>query len=134
MQAAGRAIVTAAHSRSGGLLKRSQTGRDADREQAYRGLNEYGLTLDFVPAHTYEDQAEGYLRYQLSTGGPGDEFRYYLTAELGIYRIVYVFLDWGDGAKIILRPDSKAHTIMTALYQDWAECGVIRDLIGKREE
>ena len=46
---------------------------------------------------------EGYFRYQLSWGGPSEEFRIYAyqTGEYSfdVYRIQFVFLDWFDGAK-----------------------------------
>lgn len=54
---------------------------------------EYGLCFDFVEEGTFEDQTEAYWRYQLSYGGPSDEFRFF-----GNGRIQYWFLDWYDGA------------------------------------
>lgn len=56
-------------------------------------FHEYGLSFDFVDVHSFEDMDEGYYRYQLSWGGPGDEIRFY---ESGL--IEYVYLDWGKGA------------------------------------
>ena len=53
---------------------------------------EYGLCVDYVEPFTFDDQEEGYLRYQLSWGGPSDEFRFYQS------RTEYWFLDWFDGA------------------------------------
>ena len=54
---------------------------------------EYGLCVDYVEPFTFgDDQDEGYLRYQLSWGGPSDEFRFYQL------RTEYWFLDWHDGA------------------------------------
>ena len=53
---------------------------------------EYGLCVDYVEPFTFDDQEEGYLRYQLSWGGPSDEFRFYQL------RTEYWFLDWFDGA------------------------------------
>jgi len=65
-------------------------------------LNEYGLGFDYVPPGTFPDQEEGYFRYQLSWGGPSDEFRIYADQinrwQWSIYRIEYWFLDWFDGA------------------------------------
>jgi hypothetical protein len=42
---------------------------------------------------------KGYWRYQLSWGGPSDEFRFYAggCGDQEPYRISYVFLDWFDG-------------------------------------
>ncbi len=72
-------------------------------------LYEYGLCFDYVAPGTFDDQREGFWRYQLSTGGPGTEFRIYasLDGEYGvaIYRIEYWYLDWFDGAKVEVTGD-----------------------------
>jgi hypothetical protein len=60
---------------------------------------EYGLAFDYVPAGTFKDQKLGYFRYQLSWGGPSDEFRFYCDETLTPYRVEYWFFDWFDGAK-----------------------------------
>ena len=70
-------------------------------------IYDYGLSFDYVPPNTFEDQNEGYFRYQLSYGGPQDEFRIYcqfnpIDRSVHIYKIEYWFLDWVDGAKRIL--------------------------------
>lgn len=69
-------------------------------------MYEYGLCFDYVAPETFNDQTEGYFRYQLSTGGPGDEFRIYASQSdeysWSVYRIEYWFLDWNDGALITL--------------------------------
>ena len=62
-------------------------------------IHEYGLCVDYVES---EDKEDGYIRYQLSTGGPGDEFRYFIDYEGKPYKIEYWFLDWFNGAKITL--------------------------------
>ena len=41
---------------------------------------DHGLSFDYVAAGTFKGQREGYYRFQLSTGGPGDEFRFYADA------------------------------------------------------
>lgn len=70
-------------------------------------IYEYGLCFDYVAPGTFTDQNEGYFRYQLSWGGPGDEFRIYADQsgpfQWYAYRIEYWFLDWFDGASITLR-------------------------------
>ena len=68
----------------------------------YGPLNEYGLSFDYVAPGTFTNQREGYFRYQLSWGGPSDEFRFYTGPELKPHRIEYWFLDWYDGAHITL--------------------------------
>ena len=55
----------------------------------------YGLCFDFVEPNTFNDQKEGYYRYQLSWGGPSDEILFYQDGT-----IEYWFKDWFDGAKM----------------------------------
>jgi hypothetical protein len=81
------------------LLGAWQDG-DEDRHANDIGtLSEYGLGFDYVAPGTFTDQKEGYWRYQISWGGPSDEFRFYAggCGEQQPYRISYVFLDWFDG-------------------------------------
>lgn len=56
---------------------------------------DYGLAIDYqLP----EGRKAGYLRYQLSWGGPSDEIRFYFThGARKCHKIEYVFLDWGTG-------------------------------------
>ena len=56
-------------------------------------LNDYGLCIDLVEAGTFEGQREDYYRYQLSWGGPSEEFRIYKNGEVEFW-----YLDWFDGA------------------------------------
>ena len=67
---------------------------------------EYGLGFDYVAPHTFgEDQDEGYFRFQISWGGPSEEFRIYANGreyDWSIYKLEFWFLDWFDGAKITL--------------------------------
>lgn len=58
-------------------------------------LEDYGLAIDHVDSNTFRDQTEGYWRYQISWGGPSEEFRLYRDG-----RIEFWFLDWFDGASI----------------------------------
>jgi hypothetical protein len=65
---------------------------------------EYGLAFDYVASETFgEDQEEGYFRYQLSWGGPSDEFRVFADKSgkwsWSVYRVTYNFMDWFDGAE-----------------------------------
>ena len=64
-------------------------------------LYEFGLSFDYVAPETFNDQYEGYWRYQLSCGGPSDEFRFFVSPGGTMpYRIEYWFLDWCDGASL----------------------------------
>tara|TARA_R100000700_G_scaffold39975_1_gene54206 strand:+ start:1260 stop:1667 length:408 start_codon:yes stop_codon:yes gene_type:complete len=53
----------------------------------------YGLCFDYVEANTFDNQEEGYFRYQLSWGGPSDEINFYRDG-----RVEYRYKDWFDGA------------------------------------
>lgn len=74
--------------------------RRADLGDGYEiPLNEYGLSIDYVQAHTFGDeQKEGYWRYQISWGGPSEEFRWYRTTHNP--RVEFWYLDWYDGARV----------------------------------
>jgi hypothetical protein len=72
---------------------------DEENIPGYGNLNEYGLAFDYC---TPEKENEGYFRYQISWGGPSEEFRIY--ADKGKYgwqvrKIDFWYLDWFDGAK-----------------------------------
>mgnify|MGYP001607415806 CR=1 FL=1 len=82
-----------------------------DREKSDENLGnmyEYGLSFDYVAPNTFEKQRRGYFRYQLSWGGPADEFRIYAAYDLKPYTIQYWYMDWFDGAgKILYGKDFK---------------------------
>lgn len=67
-------------------------------EDYYDYVNQLGLSFDFRAADASEGRSCGYWRWQLSTGGPGDEFRVYTDVDKNIDRVEYVYLDWFDGA------------------------------------
>ena len=54
---------------------------------------EYGLSFDYVEPDTFDDQPQGFYRYQLSYGGPSSEVRFHPDGS-----IEYRFHDWFDGA------------------------------------
>lgn len=82
------------------------TGERPDSESVLQEFHEYGLCFDYVAPRTFRDQDEGYWRYQLSWGGPSDEIRFYGhfvdDYKCPVYRAVYVFQDWYDGAELTL--------------------------------
>jgi len=86
-------------------------------------VTEYGLSFDYVAPETFEEQLEGYWRYQLSWGGPSDEFRFYAggCGEQKPYRISYVFLDWFDGHERRLVGGDLA--FMRSIWAFFAETG-----------
>ena len=64
------------------------------------------LGFDYVDPHTWDDQPEGYWRWQFSWGGPGDELRGYVNENKELHRLEYWFLDWFDGASLRVSPGS----------------------------
>jgi hypothetical protein len=92
-------------------------------------IYDYGLSLDYVPA---DGRERGYIRYQLSWGGPGDEFRFYLDERREPVKVEYWFLDWFDGAKIT--PQGKNLDLLKELFSDWKETETIDALIEKAME
>lgn len=95
-------------------------------------LHEYGLCFDYVTPDTFSDQEQGYFRYQLSYGGPSDEFRFYVGAELTPYKIEYWFLDWYDGAHRTLICENKL--FMLTLFNWFKECGAVEAQFQKATE
>ena len=90
----------------------------------YGNFNEHGLSFDYVAPNTFKGQRRGYFRYQISWGGPSDEFRFYAEGRSyrwTIDRIEYVFMDWYDGAKRTLTGENLA--LLTEIFQDFADCG-----------
>lgn len=90
-------------------------------------IHDYGLCFDYVPAGTFNDQREAYFRYQLSWGGPSDEFRFYVNPELSCHRIEYWFLDWFDGAHRALKGD--ARSLLLQLWDWFREIGLAQTAV-----
>ena len=75
-------------------------------DDEYGNLYEYGLAFGYIAPRTFSDQDEGYFRYQISCGGPSDEFQIFAGGSPGgwvIHRIEYWYKDGFDGASITLR-------------------------------
>lgn len=76
-------------------------------------FHEYGLSFDYVAPGTFDDQDEGYWRYQISWGGPSDEIRFYASpsATKGrgwhMHRAEYWYMDWFDGACVVLTGEQR---------------------------
>ncbi len=75
------------------------------------------LGFDYVAPHTFTDQIEGYWRWQFSWGGPSDELRAYVNENKEIHRLEYWFLDWGDGAHVLVQKDHDAWAQMQQLLE-----------------
>ena len=78
-------------------------------------VNQTALSWDFVEANTFSDQKVGYYRLQLSYGGPSTEFRVYTDKDLNIDRIEYWYLDWYDGASVVV--DSSSSIVVDLIQQ-----------------
>ena len=106
------------------LYKQAQSGNDDEREAAWEELCDYGLSFDYVAPHTFNKQPEGYWRWQLSWGGPSDEFRIYGSLQRNgsiiPYRVEYAFLNWFDGAvrKLTAKEDAFIMQLVDMLFVD----------------
>ena len=107
------------HGRLADLRKFAVGGFNSDTDVPDLGsFNEYGLSFDYVAPGTFRDQRRGYWRYQLSWGGPSDEFRFYGSDERSVPdRIEYWFLDWFDGAHRVLR--GKQEALLLHVWQEY---------------
>lgn len=89
----------------------------------YGSLFEYGLSFDYCYP---ENHRPGYFRYQLSWGGPSDEFRIYADKRSEynwvIWKIEYWFMDWFDGASKTLHGEDEKfmEELLTGFFM---ECG-----------
>ena len=100
-------------------------------------MYEYGLCFDYVAPKTFEDQEQGYFRYQLSWGGPGDEFRFYCGPEFIPHLIEYWFLDWYDGASIILggiTGTKKEKALLLEVFDWFKGMGAVKAEFDKAQE
>ena len=63
----------------------------SEYEDFFDYVNNYGLCFDYVEKGTFTDQDRGYFRFQISWGGPSDEFRIYVDYDKQITHIDYWF-------------------------------------------
>jgi len=111
------------------LFRAYQEGDEERYSEDIGTFPEYGLSFDYVAPHTFTNQRRGYFRYQLSWGGPSDEFRFYVDEWRKPTRIEYWFLNWFDGAKIILK--GKAYELLAEIL-DWFDgAGALQDELEK---
>jgi len=95
---------------------------DETHDEEDGNFNEYGLSWDYIPAGTFEKQRRGYFRWQLSWGGPSDEFRFFVDEQLKVCRIEYWFMDWFDGARRVLRR-GRDFDLLCEIWADLLEWG-----------
>jgi hypothetical protein len=94
-----------------------------ETEEEIKGFLDYGLSIDYVAPGTFAHQREGYWRWQISWGGPSDEFRFFSSGpDYRPYRIEYWFMDWGDGAMVFPGPDYEP--ILEEIWEWMADTGI----------
>ena len=87
--------------------------RDELRERFY----EYDLSFDVVHA---DNPGESYVRYQISTGGPAEEIRFFCDFNRKPYKVEFWFLDWFDGASRDCTHRPEIALLIDALgFNDW---------------
>jgi hypothetical protein len=91
---------------------------------------EYGLAFDYVEGGTDFNPGAGYFRWQLSWGGPSDEFRFYTDTRGRPYSVEYWFLDWFEGAKRQLTGRDKE--LLDEIFENFREMGATESAL--REE
>ena len=98
-------------------------------ESFFHYINEYGLSWDYVEAEC--PTQSGYYRFQLSYGGPSDEFRIYINKDydgkMPIYhdngfdfdtmKVFYHYADWFDGAIIEVPSDTKSFEVCRQMME-----------------
>jgi hypothetical protein len=95
-------------------------------------FNEYGLSFDYVAPGTFKNR-RGYWRYQLSWGGPSDEFRFYCDENRNPVRIEYWLLDWWDGARITLRTGCGVN-LLRDIFADFKDMGAVDAVYSQASE
>lgn len=100
----------------------------------YGSLFEHGLSFDYCYPTSNED---GYFRYQLSWGGPSDEFRIYANKiddyRWIVYKVEYWFMDWFDGAHKLLTGEDKKF-MSTLIEEFFGSCGTMTSVYDKAME
>jgi hypothetical protein len=95
-------------------------------------FEEHGLAFDYVAPGTFKN-TRGYWRWQISWGGPSDEFRFYAREKLDmktdrvyrdLLRVEYAFLDWFDGysRKLTGEDEKLLREIWESYFED---CGAV---------
>jgi len=96
-------------------------------------FGEYGLSFDYVPSGTFRDQRIGYFRYQLSYGGPSEEFRFYCDGQKNLYKAEFWFLDWFDGARVTIT-QGKNFDFLNEIFSFFDEMGTLDSEMEKAKD
>ena len=70
-----------------------------DNEEIAQEFRDYGLGIEIIEPLTFEEQEEPFIRYQISWGGPQEEFRKFED------RIEFCYLDWFVGYSLDVSED-----------------------------
>lgn len=105
------------------LYKKDPEARTRDGAQ----WNEYGLSFDYVPAGTFNHQKHGFFRYQISYGGPSEEFRFYSDEQLNLTSCNFHFLDWFDGASV--KVTGRNLETWLEIWEDFRDCETLQHLM-----
>ena len=95
---------------------------------------EYGLCFDYVAAGTFTDQKRGYFRYQISYGGPSEEFRFYTDSQLIVNDIEFWYLNWFDGACYALTRRPADYDLMEEIFEFFRETETLEAELEKATE
>lgn len=98
---------------------------DEDHEDGC--IHDYALSFDYVPSCTFDGQRNGYFRYQISWGGPSDEFRFYVDETYKPYKIEYWYMDWFDGAS--KKVTGKKFEFLSDFFSEYLSCGEDQEFI-----
>ena len=90
------------------IMDRRESEDQEESDQADEEFYQYGLSFDYVHPFTFDDQRAGYWRWQISWGGPSEEFRIYVDEHNQPKAIDFTYLDWGEGHSITL--DNRNHS------------------------
>jgi len=94
-----------------------------DIKDRYGNKEDYGLSFDYVEEGTFSDQREPFIRFQLSWGGPQEEFRFYADESCEFW-----YLDWGTGEHKNLDEGQKNLVLEFLGAVDWND---LKSLLGK---
>ena len=104
-----------------------------DYDDFFDYCNKYGLSWDYIEPNTFNNQEKGYFRFQLSWGGPSDEFRIFLDVNnnglnswIDIDKIEYWYLDWYDGSSIEIPKNSVSFGVCQSFLE--RECDLLEKI------
>ena len=82
------------------IFRRMDSNNNEIADNAMTEWHEFGLSFDYVEPFTFDDQRDGYWRFQISFGGPSEELRAWFDSDDQLRALEFWFLDWGEGAMV----------------------------------